>query len=146
MALVTCNQFKTSQEEQDSRLDDLENKTLSAESELVDKKEGESGAGTITVEKIKEAIGGDVAIAVKPKSGITGDGTKDNPLDLNLGETLEVDDTGKLGIKTEKAAEEIGEYIAGNALTFNDKTKQLDVTVFRLMDASGTHHLSNVVA
>lgn len=138
MAFVTCSQFKTSQEEQDKRM-------ISAEDELLDKSSRVDG-GKVTVEKIKEAIGGDVAIAVKSKSGIAGNGTKKDPLYLNIGETLEVDDTGKLGIKTDKAAEEIGKSIAGNKLTFNDKTKRLDVTVFRLVDASGTHHLSNVVA
>lgn len=138
MAFVTCSQFKTSQEEQDKRM-------ISAEDELLDKS-SDVGGGKVTVEKIKEAIGGDVAVAVKPNSGITGDGTEQNPLGLTLGETLDVDDTGNLGVKTDKVAEEIGKSIAGNALTFNDKTKQLDVTVFRLVDASGTHHLSNVVA
>ncbi|QLD33174.1 hypothetical protein [Mannheimia varigena] len=98
MALVTCSQFKTSQEEQDNRM-------ISAEDELLDKSSG-VGGGKVTVEKIKEAIAGDVAVAVKEKSGIKGDGTKENPLQLDTGDGITIDPkTGKAKLDIDKAAE-----------------------------------------
>lgn len=104
MAFVTCSQFKTSQEEQDKRM-------ISAEDELLDKSSG-VGGGKVTIEKIKEAIGGDVAVAVKEKSGISGDGTADNPLKLETGDGITIDPkTGKAKLDVEKAAK----LIAGKA-------------------------------
>ncbi len=113
MAFVTCSQFKTSQEEQDK-------KAISAEDSLLDKSSGEGG-GKVTIEKIKEAIAGDVEVAVKDKSGITGKGSKSDPLTLNLGSSIKVSDEGKV------------EVVADN------------VANIRLVDASGTRVLGRIV-
>ncbi|OOF40872.1 hypothetical protein BKK47_02900 [Rodentibacter mrazii] len=113
MAFVTCSQFKTSQEEQDK-------KAISAEDSLLDKSSGEGG-GKVTAEKIKEAIAGNVEVAVKDKSGIKGNGTKKSPLALNLGSSIKVSDEGKIEIIADKVAN------------------------IRLVDASGTRVLGRIV-
>lgn len=108
MAFVTCSQFKTSQESQDK-------KAISAEDTLLDKSSGEGG-GKVTVEKIKAAIAGDVAIAVKPNSGITGNGTEESPLALNLGDGLKVDASGKVGLNPSETGKAVGSAEGGKAL------------------------------
>ncbi|MCQ9120961.1 hypothetical protein BKG95_02375 [Rodentibacter pneumotropicus] len=113
MAFVTCSQFKTSQEEQDK-------KAISADDKLLDKSSGEGG-GKVTIEKIKEAIAGDVEVAVKDKSGITGNGTEKAPLALNLGSSIKVSDEGKIEVDANRVAN------------------------IRLVDASGTHVLGKIV-
>ncbi|OOH91859.1 hypothetical protein BMT54_01750 [Pasteurellaceae bacterium 15-036681] len=141
MAFVTCYQFKKSQEEQDARLDDLESGALSAESELVDKKDGESGAGTITVQKIKEAIAGDVAVAVKPDSGITGDGTAKNPLAIDTGNLATALGSKEAGLNLLNALKDNG--LLGDGLdVVNGK---LIVKTVRVVDASGTMGLGHLV-
>lgn len=98
MAFVTCSQFKTSQEEQDERM-------ISAEDELLDKSSG-VGGGKVTVEKIKEAIAGDVEVAVKDNSGIKGDGSKSSPLRIVTGDGLKVDsNTGEIKLDVDKASQ-----------------------------------------
>lgn len=113
MAFVTCSQFKVSQEEQDK-------KAISAEDLLLDKSSG-VGGGKVTAEKIKEAIAGDVEVAVKEKSGITGNGTEKAPLALNLGSSMKVSDEGKVEVAADKVAN------------------------IRLVDASGTRVLGRIV-
>lgn len=97
MAFVTCGQHKTSQEAQDAKIKELQDNALTAEDALLDKNSSKGG-GKITAEKIKEAIAGDVAVSVKENSGIKGNGTKADPLTLNLGDTLKVDEDGKLNL------------------------------------------------
>lgn len=125
MAFVTCGQFKQSQQEQDTKIAALEecckanaqtnqtqeeditnlkkgvanlaNQALSAEDALVDKSSNPQGGGKITVAKIKEAIGGDVKVAVKPNSGITGNGTAQSPLSLNTVRLVDASGTVHLG-------------------------------------------------
>lgn len=138
MAFVTCGQFKESQEEQDKN-------AISAEAELLDKSSG-VGAGKVTVKKIKEAVAGDVEVAVKQNSGISGDGTKDNPLNLKLDNSLAVNKEGKIGVSAEGASDVIGDQIAGSGLYYDPKTNKLNINLVRLMDASGTVHVANVVA
>ncbi|THA00484.1 hypothetical protein D3M79_04140 [Rodentibacter pneumotropicus] len=142
MAFVTCSQFKTSQEEQDK-------KAISAEDSLLDKSSGEGG-GKVTIEKIKEAIAGDVEVAVKDKSGITGKGKKDDPLKLDLGEGLAVNDKGQVTLDPTEAAKIIGSEQGGKSLlqTLKDNdllgdgldvvNGKLIVKTIRFMDASGT--------
>lgn len=113
MAFVTCSQLKKSQEAQDK-------KAISAEDSLLDKSSSEDG-GKVTAEKIKKAIAGDVEVAVKDKSGITGNGTKESPLALNLGNSMKVSDKGKIEVDVDKVAN------------------------IRLVDASGTHVLGKIV-
>ncbi|MDH2997187.1 hypothetical protein A1D22_05815 [Pasteurellaceae bacterium LFhippo2] len=144
MAFVTCHQHKKSQDEQNTRLDDLEKGALSAEDVFVDKTKG-NGAGTITVQKVKDAIAGDVAVAVKPNSGITGNGTAKNPLALSLGDGLTVGKDGKLALDGAKAASMTGESLAGDGIEFNENTNKLDVKTVRLVDASGTVVLGHLV-
>lgn len=124
MAFLTCKQFKDSQEEQDK-------KSISAEDALLDKSSGEGG-GKVTVEKIKQAIEGDVVVAVKPNSGISGDGSNSNPLALDftsadvgksllqalkdnglLGDGLDVVD-GKLVVKTVRSVDASGTILLGH--------------------------------
>lgn len=137
MAFVSCGQFKQSQEEQDK-------KAVAADDALLDKSSG-VGAGKVTVEKIKDALAGDVEVSVKPNSGINGNGTKENPLALNLGDTLAVDTQGNIGVDVQNASNEIGKAIAGDGLEFDEKTQTLKAKTVRLMDASGTVHLANVI-
>lgn len=113
MAFVTCSQFKQSQEEQDKKL-------ISAEEGLLDKSD-EKGAGKVTVAKIKEAIAGDIVVSVTKNSGITGNGTKNNPLNLNLGDTLHTNKEGKIEVDLNQVAP------------------------IRLVDASGTRVLGRIV-
>lgn len=129
MAFVTCNQFKTSQEEQDKRM-------ISAEDELLDKSSG-VGGGKVTIKKIKEAIAGDVEVAVKLGSGITGNGTKDNPLAIDknsLASQLGSSDAGKNLLKALK-----DNNLLGEGLDLNDEG-QLIVKLHAVVDASGTVH------
>lgn len=142
MAFVTCSQFKTSQEAQDK-------KAISAEETLLDKSSGEGG-GKVTVEKIKAAIAGDVAVAVKPKSGITGNGTKESPLALNLGNGLKVDETGKVALNPTETGKAVGSAEGGKALLQALKDNgllgdgldvvdgKLIIKTTRFVDASGT--------
>ncbi|MGX2956427.1 hypothetical protein ACWIYZ_04965 [Ursidibacter arcticus] len=160
MAFVTCGQHKKSQDAQDAEIEklkkadeaktqsikDLAENALSAEDALVDKSgAGANGKGKITADKIKEAIGGDVAVTVKEKSGIAGNGTKSNPLALNLGDTLKVGEDGKVNVNTNGVGETIGESLAGSGISFNKETKKLDVGTVRLVDASGTVVLGHLV-
>lgn len=115
MAFVTCAQFKSSQEAQDKEIKELKDSAISAEDTLLDLSSGEGG-GKLTVEKIKEAIAGDVAVAVKPNSGITGNGTKERPLALNLGDSLKVDETGKIVLNPTEAGKAVGSEEGGKAL------------------------------
>lgn len=124
MAFVTCGKFQQSQEEQDKALEALKNGAISADESLLDKSNGDS-AGKITVEKIKKAIAGDVAVAVKSNAGISGNGTKDSPLALNLGDSLSVGEDGKIDVSA-------------------DNLKQALGTV-RLVDASGNLVLGNIL-
>lgn len=142
MAFVTCSQFNTSQEAQDKE-------AISAEDALLDKSSGEGG-GKVTVEKIKAAIAGDVAVAVKPKSGITGNGTKESPLALNLGDGLKVDETGKVALNPTETGKAIGSAEGGKALLQALKDNgllgdgldvvngKLIIKTTRFFDASGT--------
>ncbi|MFZ7198490.1 hypothetical protein [Avibacterium avium] len=130
MAFVTCKQFKDSQQEQDD-------KAVSAEDSLLDKSGGE-GAGKVTVEKIKEAIAGDIAVSVKPNAGINGNGTEESPLALAPDETLKFNEEGKLGVDTEKVGGVIGNALAGNGLNFDERSKQLNVSTARIVNAAGT--------
>lgn len=107
MAFVTCGQFKQSQEEQDKALEALKNKAISADESLLDKSDGDS-AGKITAEKIKKAIAGDVAVVVKSNAGISGNGTKDSPLALNLGDSLSVGEDGKLNVSADNLKQALG--------------------------------------
>lgn len=121
MAFVTCSQFKTSQEAQD-------NAAIKVEVELLDCAENAKGVtqpkgcedsaqgGVITVEKIKDAIAGDVEVAVKSNSGITGNGTKESPLALNLGDGLKVDETGKVTLNPTETGKAVGSAEGGKAL------------------------------
>lgn len=129
MAFVTCSQFKTSQEEQDERM-------ISAEDELLDKSSG-VGGGKITVEKVKEAIAGDVEVAVKLGSGITGNGTKDNPLAINKNSLASQLGSGDAGKSLLKALKE--NNLLGDGLDLNDD-EQLIVKLHEVVDASGTVH------
>lgn len=99
MAFVSCGQFKTSQEEQDKAIqklkEELEKKAISAEDELLDKSSS-VGGGKVTVEKIKQAVAGDVEVSVTPRSGIIGNGTKASPLELKFGEDFALDNSGNL--------------------------------------------------
>lgn len=96
MAFVTCKQFNLSQEAQDKAFEELEGKTLSAEDSLLDKI-GKQGGGKITVEKIKKVIAGDVQVGVKSGSGITGKGTKDEPLSLKTVRLVDASGSVHLG-------------------------------------------------
>lgn len=121
MAFVTCSQFKTSQEAQD-------NAAIKVEVELLDCAENAKGVtqpkgcedsaqgGVITVEKIKDAIAGDVEVAVKSNSGITGNGTKESPLALNIGDGLTVSKDGKLTLEPIKAGKALGSTEGGQSL------------------------------
>lgn len=122
MAFVTCSQFNRSQTEQDEKIAALSG-SISAEESLLDKSGG--GSGKVTAEKIKEAINGNISVTVQENSGIKGDGTQGSPLALNLGDSLAVDGDGKINIDAEKIKEALG--------------------VVRLVDASGAHHLANVI-
>lgn len=145
MAFVTCHQFDTSQEAQDK-------KAISAEETLLDKSSGEGG-GKVTVEKIKAAIAGDVAVAVKPNSGITGNGTKESPLALNLGNGLKVDENGKVGLNPSETGKAVGSAEGGKALLQALKDNgllgdgldvvngKLVIKTTRFVDASGEHLL-----
>lgn len=127
MAFVTCQKFKQSQEAQDEAIkeqsqavEDLKKNAMTADDALLDKSDGNSG-GKVTVENIKREIAGDVAVSVKANSGLTGNGTKANPLALNLGSSLTVGSNGKINVDT------------GN------------IAGIRLVDAGGTVHLGNIV-
>ncbi len=149
MSFVTCKQFKDSQEEQNS-------KAISADDNLLDKSNGEGG-GKVTVEKIKQAIAGDVSVAVKPNSGITGNGTKNQPLELNVGNGLKLGDDGKVTINPTETAAAIGSQDAGKAFLQALKNNgllgdgldvvngKLIVKTVRSVDASGTVLLGHYV-
>ncbi|MEZ7766247.1 hypothetical protein O3795_02145 [Haemophilus parahaemolyticus] len=149
MSFVTCKQFKDSQEEQNS-------KAISADDDLLDKSNGEGG-GKVTVEKIKQAIAGDVSVAVKPNSGITGNGTKNQPLELNVGNGLKLGDDGKVTINPTETAAAIGSQDAGKAFLQALKNNgllgdgldvvngKLIVKTVRSVDASGTVLLGHYV-
>lgn len=128
MAFVTCSQHKKSQDAQDEKIKELEKNALTAEGALVD-------GNQVTVAKIKEAIAGDVEVSVKPNSGIKGKGTKADPLALNLGDTLTLGEDGKLNANIEQP--EVGESLVGNGLTYDERTKQLNVKTARIVDAAG---------
>lgn len=126
MAFVTCKQLEESQEAQDTAFEqsqaaqdkkiiELASDAISAEDSLLDKSIGEGG-GEVTVEKIKQAIAGDVSVAVKPNSGITGNGTQDSPLALSVGDGLTVTNNGKLKISPTEAGEAIGSTEGGQSL------------------------------
>lgn len=102
-------------------IDNLANSAITADSELLDES---GGRGKITVEKIKEAIKGDVEISVDPNSGITGNGTKDSPLGLKLDNSLSVGKDGSIGVSTDNLKEALGGV--------------------RLVDASGTVVLGKI--
>lgn len=149
MSFVTCKQFKDSQEEQNS-------KAISADDDLLDKSNGEGG-GKVTVEKIKQAIAGDVSVAVKPNSGITGNGTKNQPLELNVGNGLKLGGDGKVTINPTETAAAIGSQDAGKAFLQALKNNgllgdgldvvngKLIVKTVRSVDASGTVLLGHYV-
>lgn len=142
MAFVTCSQFKKSQEEQDK-------KAISADDELLDKSSGEGG-GKVTIEKIKEAIAGDVEVAVKDKSGITGNGKKGDPLKLDLGDGLAFNDKGQVTLDPADAAKIVGSQEGGKSLLqalkdngllgdgLDVENGKLIVKTTQFMDASGT--------
>ena len=125
MSFVTCKQFKDSQDAQDKALDtakteqekalnnakeQIAQSAMKAEAALLDCADNANGVttsptclqngkgGVISVAKIKQSIAGDVAVAVKPNSGITGDGTKNQPLGLNLSNDLTINTEGKLAL------------------------------------------------
>lgn len=120
MAFVTCEKFKHSQEEQDNEIKRLVEGAISAEDGLLDKSSGQGG-GKVTVDKIKESLAGGVEISVKEKSGITGDGTKSNPLSLNLGNSFRIDSKGKI------------------------EANVTNIANIRLVDASGNHILGHII-
>lgn len=113
MAFVTCKQLKDFHAEQSKG-------NISAEESLLDKSSGQGG-GKVTITKIKESIAGDVEIAVKNGSGISGNGTKDSPLTLNLGDSLRVGEDGKINVSTK------------------------GIATIRLVDAGGSVHLGSLV-
>nr|DAH05748.1 MAG TPA: hypothetical protein [Caudoviricetes sp.] len=125
MSFVTCKQFKDSQDAQDKALDtakteqakalnnakeQIAQSAMKAEAALLDCADNANGVttsptclqngkgGVISVAKIKQSIAGDVAVAVKPNSGITGNGTKNQPLGLNLSNDLTINTEGKLAL------------------------------------------------
>lgn len=120
MAFVTCEKFNRSQEEQDNEIKRLVEGAISADENLLDKSSG-SGGGKVTVEKIKESLVGRVEISVKEKSGIIGDGTKSNPLSLNLGNSFRIDSKGKI------------------------EANVTNIANIRLVDASGNHILGHII-
>lgn len=142
MAFVTCSQFETSQEAQDKE-------AISAEDALLDKSGGKGG-GKVTVEKIKDAIAGDVAVAVKPNSGIIGNGTEESPLALNLGNGLKVDESGKVVLNPSETGKAVGSAEGGKSLLQALKDNgllgdgldvvdgKLTIKTTRFVDASGT--------
>lgn len=92
-----CSDNNKKNTEQDAELKRIKDTAISADDRLLDKT-GAVGGGKITLEKIKESIAGDVTIAVKPNSGLTGNGSKASPLGLNLGDKLIINSSGKLDI------------------------------------------------
>lgn len=161
MAFVTCKQFKNSQDAQDKALDvakeeqakalnsakeQLVQSAMKAEAALLDCADNANGVttspscpqngkgGVITVEKIKQAIGGDVAVAVKPNSGIVGNGTKNQPLALDFTSA----DVGKLFLQALK-----DNGLLGDGLDVVDG--KLIVKTVRSVDASGTVLLGHYV-
>lgn len=84
---------------------ELGDSALTADSSIVDT----SGDGNkITVEKLKAALKGKVSITVDPTSGLTGDGTSESPLKLNLGDMLKVGTDGSIDINKSKISEALG--------------------------------------
>lgn len=84
---------------------ELGDSALTADSSIVDT----SGDGNkITVDKLKTALKGKVSVTVDPKSGLTGDGTSESPLNLNLGDTLKVGADGSININESKVSEALG--------------------------------------
>ncbi|WP_315569522.1 hypothetical protein [Haemophilus parahaemolyticus] len=184
MSFVTCKQFKDSQDAQDKALDtakteqakalnnakeQIAQSAMKAEAALLDCADNANGVttspicpqngkgGVISVAKIKQSIAGDVAVAVKPNSGITGNGTKNQPLELNVGNGLKLGDDGKVTINPTETAAAIGSQDAGKAFLQALKNNgllgdgldvvngKLIVKTVRSVDASGTVLLGHYV-
>ena len=102
-------------------------------------------------------IPGKYGVKLDPKGGLTGDTvagvgvktgaglTKDENgnLILKLGAGLKTDDRGNLIIDPEKGAEQLVDALAGAGLI--TKNGQLEVATVRLVDASGTVQMGNLV-
>ena len=94
---------------------------------------------------------------MKPNSGITGDGTKNQPLELNVGNGLKLGDDGKVTINPTETAAAIGSQDAGKAFLQALKNNgllgdgldvvngKLIVKTVRSVDASGTVLLGHYV-
>lgn len=120
MAFITCSQFnKRTMKAESALLECAEKTTGVIHNPACDGDEG----SVITVDKIKAAIAGDVKVNVDPNSGITGDGTANNPLGLDLskilnllknggllGDGLDIVD-GKLVVKTHEVYNSTGETL-----------------------------------
>lgn len=91
---------------------ELSKVVLSAEDELVDKTsdtgDNGQGAGKLTTNKIKQAIAGDVEVAVNHQKGLSGNGKKSDPLAVKAKE-------GDFAFNAETGALELG----SNALRVN---------------------------
>lgn len=76
----------------------------------------------------------------------TGDGLEvgqDGKVQVKTGNGLTTNSDGSLGLDGAKVKDAVGDGLAGNGLTFNNGS--LNVATVRLMDASGTVHLGNLV-
>ena len=80
-------------------------------------------------------------IEVKTGAGLTKDG--DGNVSVKTGTGLTTDGDGNLKIDGAGVAKDIADGLAGSGLTANNG--QLSVATVRLMDASGTVHLGNLV-
>ncbi|WP_439242442.1 hypothetical protein [Lonepinella sp. BR2474] len=153
MAFVTCSQFKNAQEEQ-------ANAAMKAEKALLDCAENAVGVttssdcsdngkgGVITIAKIKQAIADDVAVAVKPNSGLTGNGTKASPLEIKTGNGLTIDTNGYVALDSNATTKAVANKNFLDALKANGLlgdgldvvNGKLIVKTDEIMDASGTVH------
>lgn len=92
-----CKNNSKKNTDQDVQIKKLGDAATTADGALLDKSGNNgSGAGKITVQRIKDAVAGDVEISVNGSAGIIGNGTKNNPVALKVSSDFGFNANGEL--------------------------------------------------
>ena len=122
------------------RLKKVEDSRPTADDRLLDKSGSNGENGRITVEKIKEAIAGDVKVNVNPSTAITGNGSAASPLSLNISEDFE-ERNGRLYLKSNEPS------IIDDLTDLSKPLRRLGFTTFSgvINNVSGSSYVKGVV-